>query len=67
MPFGGPTCAWGFTGRVDLAREVLAELAVASRQRDVESFDLALVHAGLDEPDQAIFWLERACTERDSH
>jgi len=59
--------AWGFTGRVDLAREILAELAAASRQRDVESFDLALVHAGLDERDQAISWLERACTQRDSH
>jgi TolB-like protein/tetratricopeptide (TPR) repeat protein len=59
--------AWGVTGRVDLARGILAELTAASQQRHVESFDFALVNAGLGDRDEAISWLERACTERDSH
>ncbi len=58
--------ALGVTGRVDLAREILAELTAASPQQHVESFDLALVYAGLNERDQSISWLERAITERDS-
>lgn len=59
--------ALGVTGRVDLARAILAELTAASPQQHVASFDLALVYAGLDERDQSISWLERAFTERDSH
>jgi tetratricopeptide (TPR) repeat protein len=59
--------AYGATGRADLARAILAELSVTSKQRYVASFDFALVNAGLAERDQAIYWLERACTERDSH
>jgi hypothetical protein len=46
---------------------ILAELSVTSKQRYVASFDFALVNAGLAERDQAIYWLERACTERESH
>lgn len=59
--------AMGCIGKVDLARDILAELTAASQQRHVESFDFALVHAGLGERDQAISWLERACAKRDSH
>ena len=57
----------GFTGKVDLARDILAELTASSEQKHVESFDFALVHAGLGERAQAISWLERACAKRDSH
>lgn len=59
--------ALGCIGKGDLARDILAELTAAFQQRHVESFDFALVHAGLGERDQAISWLERACATRDSH
>jgi Flp pilus assembly protein TadD len=58
---------YGVTGRKDLAREILAELTERSKQRYVASSDFAFVNAGLGERDQAIYWLERACEERDSH
>jgi hypothetical protein len=38
-----------------------------SGQRYVASSDFAFVNAGIGERDQAIYWLERACRERDSH
>jgi TolB-like protein/Tfp pilus assembly protein PilF len=59
--------AYGVTGRADLAREILAELTERSKQRYVASSDFAFVNAGMGERDQAIYWLERACEERDSH
>jgi TolB-like protein/tetratricopeptide (TPR) repeat protein len=59
--------ALGCVGKLDLARDILAELTASSEQRHVESFDVALVHAGLGERAQAISWLERACAKRDSH
>ena len=58
---------YGITGRKDLAREILAELTERSKQRYVASSDFAFVNAGLGDQDQAIYWLERACEERDSH
>lgn len=57
---------YGVAGRKQLAREILAELTEASKQRYVASSDFALVHAGLGECDQAIQWLEKAYEERDS-
>lgn len=58
---------YGHTGRQDLAREILAELAEMSKQRYVASSDFAFVTAGLGERDRSIDWLERAVEERDSH
>lgn len=58
---------YGVTGQLNLAREILAELEGMSKQGYIASSDLAIVHAGLGERDQAIAWLERACEERDSH
>jgi tetratricopeptide (TPR) repeat protein len=59
--------AYAVAGRKDLAREILAELTEASKQRYIGSSDFAFVNAGLGERKQAIQWLERACEERDSH
>jgi len=59
--------AYGVTGREEQAREILAKLTEMSKQRYVGSSDFALVNAGLGERDQAIYWLERACDERDAH
>lgn len=49
------------------AREVLATLASVAQERFVPPYALALVHAGLDERDAALTWLERAYQARDVH
>jgi hypothetical protein len=59
--------ALAVTGRRDRAGDILAELGAMSQQRYVAAFDFALVHAGLDDRDQAIQWLERAYEDRDPH
>lgn len=59
--------AYGIVGRKDLAREILAELTAASKQRYVGSSDFVFVNTGLGQRDEAFHWLERACEERDSH
>jgi tetratricopeptide (TPR) repeat protein len=56
---------YGVTGRKGLALEILAELTERSKQGHVASSDFAFVNAGLGERDQAIYWLERDCDERD--
>jgi TolB-like protein/Flp pilus assembly protein TadD len=58
---------YGVTGKKERAREILAKLTEMSKQRYVGSSDFAIVNTGLGERDQAIYWLERACEERDSH
>jgi hypothetical protein len=50
----------GVTGRVDLARGILAELTTAAQQGHVESFDFALVNVGLGDREEAISWNVRA-------
>jgi TolB-like protein/DNA-binding winged helix-turn-helix (wHTH) protein/Flp pilus assembly protein TadD len=57
----------GRSGRTAEAREVLAALETASRQRYVPPYALALVHAGLGDADAAFEWLDRAYAVRDVH
>ena len=54
-------------GRPIEAREVLKELEELARQRYVPPYALALVHAGLQEPDAVFEWLSRAYDARDVH
>jgi TolB-like protein/DNA-binding winged helix-turn-helix (wHTH) protein/Flp pilus assembly protein TadD len=54
-------------GRTAEARDVLATLEEASRQRYVPPYALALVHAGLGDTDAAFDWLDRAYTAHDVH
>ena len=54
-------------GRPTEAREVLKELEALARQRYVPPYALALVHAGLQEPDAVFEWLSRAYDARDVH
>jgi len=42
----------------------LGELKQLSNERYVSPVDLALIHAGIGEPAQALYWLERACEQR---
>jgi TolB-like protein/Flp pilus assembly protein TadD len=57
----------GRSGRTAEARDVLGALQMASRQRYVPPYALALVHAGLGDSDAAFEWLDRAYAVRDVH
>jgi tetratricopeptide (TPR) repeat protein len=56
--------ALGRAGRTGEARAVLADLVTLSRARPVSPYDFAIVHAGLDDRDAALQWLEKARAER---
>ena len=57
----------GRSGRTAEARDLLGALEIASRQRYVPPYALALVHAGLGDADAAFEWLDRAYAARDVH
>jgi len=52
------------SGRRQAAREILARLHVLSRVHYISAYFFAEIHAGLDEPDEALRWLDQACDER---
>lgn len=54
----------GLAGKTDAAREILAALQSAP---STAPFDIAVVHLGLGEHEQAIDYLEKAYDARDSH
>jgi TolB-like protein/Tfp pilus assembly protein PilF len=58
--------AFGASGRRADAERLLEELMEASKQRYVPSYEIAVVHAGLNQQEQALTWLERAHAQRDS-
>ena len=45
---------------------MLAELKAQSKGRYVAPYWIAVIHAGLDEKDEAFAWLEKAYQERSS-
>ena len=55
------------SGRHVEARQVLRRFDAIAQERYVPPYARALVHAGLDEREEAILWLERALGERDVH
>jgi serine/threonine-protein kinase len=56
--------AYGMTGHVDKARELLGQLEDRARREYVSPYHLAYVHTGLGDRERAIDYLERAYTER---
>ena len=57
----------GRSGRTAEARDLLGALELASGQRYVPPYALALVHAGVGDADAAFEWLDRAYAARDVH
>jgi serine/threonine-protein kinase len=56
--------AYAVAGRREEALRILAQLQTLPMNRDVSPFYLAMIHAGLDDREQALKWLESACEER---
>ncbi|MGH9902484.1 MAG: tetratricopeptide repeat protein, partial [Pyrinomonadaceae bacterium] len=54
----------GVSGRTEEARATLAELGERSKKGFVSPYNMAVVHLGLGERDEALAWLERAYAER---
>ena len=54
----------GRLGNRSAARRMLADLSAEAARRYTPAFAFALVHTGLDEPDEALTWLEKAYEER---
>ena len=58
---------YGLAGRKDDANRVLNELLEMNKKRYVTPAALANVYIGLDDKDQAFFWLEKAYEERSNY
>ena len=56
--------AYAASGRRSEAKEVFNRLKELSERRYVSPYDIALIHTGLGETDQALHWLEKAYAQR---
>ena len=57
--------AYGLSGQHEKARAILKELMERTHCAYIPSSNIAVVYAGLGEPDHALEWLEKACGDRD--
>jgi tetratricopeptide (TPR) repeat protein len=55
---------YALAGRGDEGRTVLNQLNALSSQRYVSPYDIAMVHVGLQENDEALAWLQKAFEQR---
>jgi TolB-like protein/Tfp pilus assembly protein PilF/tRNA A-37 threonylcarbamoyl transferase component Bud32 len=58
--------AYALAGRRSEAKRILGQLLVMKEQRYVSPYEIAVIHVGLGERDQAFEWLERAYQEHSS-
>jgi eukaryotic-like serine/threonine-protein kinase len=56
--------AYAVQGQPEKARQVLSELQQAAARTFVSPYDVALIHVGLGDSDQAFAWLEKAYQAR---
>ncbi len=61
---GGLGHVLAMAGRRSEAQKLLDELTALSKEKYVSPYYLALIHAGLDEQDEAFVWLDRAFAEK---
>jgi TolB-like protein/Flp pilus assembly protein TadD len=57
--------AYAVSGRTREARRMLGELRQLASKRYVSPYDMAILHVGLGEKDQAFDWLEKSYAERE--
>jgi serine/threonine-protein kinase len=57
---------YAVSGKRVQAQEALDSLKELSKRQHVPPYDIALIHTGLGENDQAFEWLQKACEERSS-
>ena len=57
--------AYAVSGSKTKAQQILHELQEEWDRGSCSAYDIALIHAGLGENDQALHWLEKACQEHD--
>jgi TolB-like protein len=57
--------AYAMSGRRDKALEIRNELRELAGRRYVSPYDMAILHIGLGDKDQAFSWLEKSYTERE--
>lgn len=55
---------YAVAGDVAAARAVVSKLAADAAPRHLSSYEIAVIHAALDERDQAFNWLDRAYADR---
>jgi serine/threonine-protein kinase len=55
---------YAVAGKGSEARRVLKELEKLATQKHVSSYEIAVIHVGLNEADQAFDWLDKAYDER---
>jgi tetratricopeptide (TPR) repeat protein len=55
---------YAMAGRYDEAHTALKQLNALSSRRYVSPYDIAMVHVGLQENDEAFSWLQRAFEQR---
>jgi eukaryotic-like serine/threonine-protein kinase len=67
VPYGLPNLGYVYArvGKIAEANEVINELLRVRQQGLAVSCGIAMVQVGLGNKDQALYWLEKACEERD--
>lgn len=56
--------AYGINGDRSKAKTILRQLEIVAKTKYVASYEIAMIHFGLGEPDQGFRWLEKALEER---
>jgi len=56
--------AYAIAGKTEEARAILKQLHALSNDRYVSPYDIAVIHAGLRESDEAFSWLQEALEQR---
>jgi len=64
MPIAALAHAYAITGKKNEALDLLNQLIKQSKERFVSAYDIAAIHVGLGNANQAFEWLNRAYEER---
>jgi len=59
--------AYGKMGRPADAQKILQQLLAQSTQQHISALSPAIIYAGLEDKEQTLFWLEKACSNREQN